>query len=266
MSGSRLMPTPYTKPALTIAEQIDLLRTRGMVLDQPAAMKALEQLGYYRLSGYWYPFRKFDAAGVRLDEFRLGTTLDAVISQYEFDRALRLELLNAIERIEVALRTAVTYHFAHHAGPQGYADPAHFRTGFAHADWLSRADDEVSRSREKFIEHFAAKYEGFPRVPIWMLTEVVSIGSLSKLLTGLATPIQSGIARQYKVHQVVLTSWVHALTVVRNHCAHHARLWNREFGVKPKRPERDLRWAALDNGRLFAVLLVLRHMLRAHAD
>ena len=261
------MPTPYAKPPLSIAAQLELLRSRGMTIENvDAATRALMHKGYYRLSAYWYPQRKRDATGRRIDAFDSDASFDRALSRYEADRHLRLALLDAVERVEVSIRTAATYHFAHAAGPFGYADAGQFDARFQHSKWLARVDEEIERSEETFVHHFRRNYSGFPRVPIWMVTEVISFGSLSRLVAGLLAPTLVPLARQFGVHDSVLKNWIHAISVLRNLCAHHARIWNREFGVVPRLPRKDRRWTVPDATRVFPLLLVLRHMLRVQSE
>jgi hypothetical protein len=102
---------PFGKPYLTVPEQIALLRSRGMAITDPArATAALERIGYYRLSGYWHPLRQSTPATppsppIILDDFQAGAEFGQVIDLYVFDKKLRLLILDALERVEVGLRT-----------------------------------------------------------------------------------------------------------------------------------------------------------------
>lgn len=109
------MTVPYLKPHLTIDEQVALLKERGMkISDESKAKKFLQKIGYYRLSGYWYPFREsklsVGADGkpvvTVLDTFRHGAELHQAVDLYVFDKKLRILLLDALERIEIALRVS----------------------------------------------------------------------------------------------------------------------------------------------------------------
>jgi abortive infection bacteriophage resistance protein len=204
-----------------------------------------------------------DVSQTHVDRFQPGTSFEQVVDLYEFDRQLRLEVLDGVERIEVALRTAVTYRFALVAGAFGHTEPSHFRRSFDHAEWLRRVEEEIARSHETFVRHYQMRYDGHPHLPLWMATEVMSFGALSKLFKYVVSGVQREVAEPFGVHHEVLASWMHMITVVRNICAHHARLWNRQLGVSPKLPARDPRWVVPSSDRLFAVLLILRHMLRA---
>ncbi len=116
----------YDKPALTFDEQLALLQQRGLhVPDTARARHWLQRVSYYRLSAYFLPFKHGEL-------FRAGTDFDDVAGLYVFDRKLRLLVLDAIERIEVAMRTAVTYEVGHRFGAFGHTDPANFSPHFEH--------------------------------------------------------------------------------------------------------------------------------------
>jgi abortive infection bacteriophage resistance protein len=97
-----------------------------------------------------------------------------------------------------------------------------------------------------------------------MATELLSFGTISKLYKALTPQVKQRIAAPYGVNDQFLASWLHSLSYVRNVCAHHKRLWNRQFGIKPKLPSRSLAWPhqVPDNGRLYCVLVILQHMLK----
>jgi len=267
-----MMPEVYNKPPLTFEHQLDLLIQRGLAVpDRPAALQVLACASYYRLSAYWYPFRDVDDAGIRISRFRPDTSLDDVVALYEFDRKLRLLVLDAIERVEVAVRTRVTDHMAHTYGAFAHTDQANFQPKFNHAKWLWKLHEKTRRSSDKFVRHCRNKYRGFPTLPVWMATEIMSLGGLSLLYNGLKNDKASGfedkkaVADYFNVHHKRLGDWLHTLTYVRNVCAHHSRLWNRELTIRPDQ-SKDRRWLppmTPRNDRIFYVLLILRHLLKA---
>lgn len=230
------------------------------VVDRPAALLTLSRISYYRLSGYWLPFK------LRDDTFAPGTKFEAAVALYDFDRRLRLLMLDAVERAEIALRTQITYHLAHAHGTFAQTDPTSFRPEFDHARWYSEHLAEVQRAKERFIEHFKTEYEGFPRVPLWMASEVMSFGALSQMFKHLRPEIQDPIAASWRVHRRVATSWCHTITYVRNVCAHHGRLWNRELSIAPMLPK-EAKWQAVRPKRAYAILCMLRHITASdHGD
>ncbi len=235
----------YGKPHLAFDEQRELLQTRGLAITDPSEFDhALETIGYYRLSGYWYPFRDLDrSTGLRLDRFSPGTSSGLILELYEFDRRLKLLVLDAIERVEIAVRVAVG-HTAGRRHPYVHLEPAQLDRRFTQSQggrdalydgWRRRYDNGQARSREAFVAHFASNYDA--RLPIWAATEIMEFGSLSWLLWGLPYQDRSEIASLFRVpNESTFTSWLRTLVYVRNVCAHHSRFWNRNLDVQPKLP------------------------------
>lgn len=260
------MAKTYTKPPLSFDEQLNLLDSRGLAIgDRAQAKEALATVSYYRISAYWYPFRVYDTDGNTTDMFKPGSRFSDVIALYEFDRQLRLIVMDAMERVEIAIRTQITYHLAHTYGAFAHIDPSNFQSGFLHADWLAGIESETQRSKEQFIRHYRQTYQGFPTLPIWMATEVMSMGTLSLLYKWMKNPDRKAISKHFNTHHMRFGSNLHTLTYIRNLCAHHSRLWNREFAVPPHVSQHP-HWQppmTPRHDRLFYVLLVLRQLLAA---
>jgi abortive infection bacteriophage resistance protein len=227
----------FEKPSLSIADQIALLIRRGMAVpDRAKAEHYLRHVSYYRLRAYWLPFeRPSPVDGDHL--FVEGTTFDDVLALYVFDRRLRLLAMDAVERIEVSLRGNWAHCLALKYGPHGYFrsdlydDPEHY------AKALAGLSEEIDRSRDTFIEHYRRKYDDPHMPPIWMTAEVISLGQLSKWLSGLKHRAdRQAIAKVYGLDEKVLVSIAHHLAHIRNICAHHGRLWNKQFTVTMKLP------------------------------
>ncbi len=101
-----------------------------------------------------------------------------------------------------------------------------------------------------------------------MCLELLTIGELSRLYKGLArNEDKQMIARFFGLHHTVFTSWLHTITYVRNICAHHARLWNRTFAIKPdvlKKPQQPWMDSIYENNkRAFYFMCVLKYLLNA---
>lgn len=248
----------YLKQALSFPDQLAQLQQRGLVVADPdRALQWLQRVSYYRLSAYFLPFKDGEI-------FRPGTEFNDVAGLYIFDRKLRLLILDAIERIEVALRTAITYEIGHAYGPFGHTDPANFAPRFDHAKFMAELGTEEHRAKETFASHFRRKYTTEPHLPVWMASELLSFGTVSMLYGALTPSIKRKIASEYGVPDIHFASWLHALSYVRNVCAHHKRLWNRQLRIRPQLPSRSLAWphAVSDNGSLYCIMVVLQHMLK----
>lgn len=222
----------FAKPPLSIADQIALLERRGMAIpDRARAEHYLQHVSYYRLRAYWLPFEQ--PAPVNGDHmFRDGTSIDDAVALYVFDRQLRLLVMDAIERIEVSLRGAWAYHLAMKYGPHGYLDPNLYDRADRYEKALTGLLEEIERSTDTFIVHYKSKYDDPEQPPIWMTAEVMSLGQLSKWYSNLKLRSdRQAIAKIYGLDEKILASIAHHLTYVRNICAHHGRLWNKQFTV-----------------------------------
>ncbi len=234
----------YCKPALTIDQQLDLLVARGLTIpDRDKARHYLNYIGYYRLSGYFLTFQQ-STSGTVPHSFKKDITFKDVLDCYIFDRELRLLVMDAIERIEVAFRACISNTMSESHGPHWFMNSTHFIPRFKHAELLDRIRRETFHSsvtsarnhprRESFIHHYYETYSHPDLPPSWMVVEVMSLGTLSSIYASLASrDMQKTICQPFGINHLVMESWLHTLTYLRNLCAHHARLWNRQFSIKP---------------------------------
>lgn len=268
------------KPYLSFEEQLERLSGRGMqVIDAPAALESLRRYGYYRLSGYWYPFRKTNPRGVpgRQDDFKPETSFELIVALYEFDRQLRLLAMDAVERIEVSVRVDV----GHRLGkkhPQAHEYAQYLDGKFAKQPdrngdipfliWQQKTREGVAKAKDEFVKHHRRHYGG--KMPIWVATELWEFGQLSKFFAGMQYSDQKYIARRYGIDEGnVLASWLRAINFVRNVAAHHGRLWNRNVADRPSipvtQPHHLLHHLAVDDHaqtRIYGVLAVIQKMMR----
>lgn len=229
------MPKIYDKPPLSIEQQINLLESRGLIIpDRNEAIHFLSGVSYYRLSGYTFVFEDL-IQGKRSHQFHKGTIFNDIIDLYNFDRELRLLFMDAIERIEVAVRTqvclklALTYNDSH-----WYNQKNLFSSHFNHDKFLNECKSEFNKSNETFVCHYKNQNYSPALPPAWMIIELLSLGTWSVLYKNLAQRSdKKQIADAFDLSFVELRSWLHSLTYIPNLCAHHARLWNRHFTITP---------------------------------
>ncbi len=255
----------YNKPALTFPQQADRLVMRGLGGNRELIEKRLAAVNYYRLSGYLYPFRNPD------DTFKPGTTIEAVWDRYAFDRRFRLLVMDAIERIEITVRSQLACHHSLHHGPFGYATDAKSLPKLdlqGHLEFVERIQAETMRSKERFVQHFQDKYgDSHDTLPVWMAAEIMSFGTVLTFFRGASHQVKQAVATVFGMPAAVFESWILTLNTVRNICAHHGRLWNREHGMKPILPRihEYPDWhtpVKIENKRVFAILTICRHCLR----
>jgi abortive infection bacteriophage resistance protein len=256
----------FAKPSLTISDQIKLLQRRGMTIpDHAAAEHYLRHISYYRLRAYWLPFEgPVPAEGDHA--FANKCSFDDAISLYVFDRRLRLLIMDAIERVEVSIRAGWAHQIAVQYGPHGYLDATVHDRPDRHAQALSSLIDEIERSKDTFIVHYKNKYDDPIQPPIWMASEILSLGQLSKWVGNLKfRHDRKAIAKPYGLDEKILVSALHHLTYVRNICAHHGRLWNKQFTVTMIAPNSPgslkLAVQASDARRIYNTLTMLGYLL-----
>jgi abortive infection bacteriophage resistance protein len=257
----------YDKPPLTISEQADLLLSRGLIADKEVLLKRLTAVNYYRLSSYLYPFRTSN------HHFQINTTFEVIWSRYTFDRQLRLILLDAIERVEISLRTKLSYYFSLAYGPFAYLEPKNLpRLSISsYAQWLFEFTEEIKRSKEPFIVHFNGKYgDTHEMPPLWMAVEVMSFGKTLTMFRGLENEMKQKIASCYDVSDEIFLSWLVTLNSVRNICAHHGRTFDRKFDYQPKIPREQKypEWhnpVKIPSDKVFGILTILNYILRFDA-
>jgi abortive infection bacteriophage resistance protein len=224
----------------SIADQIALLKQRGMLFkDEPSAHHFLENISYYRLKGYWWDMQ----ADYIQHTLKPNTYFEDILDRYTFDRHLRLILFDAIERIEIALRTKMIYHLSMAYGGLWYLNPKLFETTPLPSDpkitiyqnTILELKKEFFRSQEIFIKD---QRQRFPNQDpdAWKIMEVASMGTLSKLYKNLKhqLPEKATIANEMGLNlHSELSSWLEAITYVRNIIAHHSRLWSRNMVKAP---------------------------------
>jgi abortive infection bacteriophage resistance protein len=266
----------YCKPALSLDAQIDLLISRGLEIpDRDKARHYLRYIGYYRLSGYYLTFQQ-KTPGANHHTFKKGVTFGDILDIYIMDRELRLLVMDAIERIEVAFRACLSNVMSEKHGPHWYMDQAHFVPRYRHGELLERIKRETLHDsmtnekdrarRERFIQHYYQTYCHPELPPGWMVFELLSLGTLSQVYAHLISRnMQKEICRPFGINHLVMTSWMHTLTYLRNLCAHHLRLWNRRFSIMPVVKSGCEKQLAI-NHTLYAQVAMLHILMSVIAD
>jgi abortive infection bacteriophage resistance protein len=261
----------FTKPSQSIPQLIDLMRSRGLAIpDIAEATHYLEHIGYYRLSGYSLPLTLKHHPSSPSENFKPGTSFTDILNLYRFDRELRLLVMDAVERVEVSFRAVLSDTMSLKYGPHWYLQKKLFVRSKDCEELVQKIITEIGlesdgtlkeKSRDVFIEHYLLKYTDPLLPPSWMIAEVLSISSWSKIFHCLeAREDRKSISTHFGMNPEVLQSWIHCVSYTRNICAHHARLWNREFTIKPliaRGHEPHLQY----NGRFYAQAYIINALL-----
>ncbi len=246
------------------------MKKRGLKIeDENEAAHFLKFIGYYRLSGYALPLTNKHLDGTH--NFKAGASFLDILNLYRFDRELRLLTMDAIERVEVAFRTCLSNTMAVRYGPHWYLQKELFYSADQCKEFVRRIIDEIGMSedgklksekgRDVYIEHYFSKYKSPQLPPAWMIVEMLSISCWSKVYQGLADREHKKlISQEFGLNPEILAPWIRSICYTRNICAHHGRLWNRQFTITPsvaKGHERHL----TNNARFYAQAYIINQLL-----
>lgn len=299
--------TTFNKPEKSNSELIAEWKKRKLLIpDEQRAQRYLDFISYYRLSAYSIPFQ-ISASHL----FRANTSFDDILDLYIFDRELRLLVMDAIERIEVAVRTQICNVISlakdqnnNTFGAFWYLDGKHFLRKFPHFRFLANLEKQLLEEKERlerdiqhiskrkqlsqaqqqalisnakkenFLRHYLSQYDEPRLPPCWMMMEMLTWGELSHLYANLqSSALKKQIATNLGLNAEILESWLKAFNSIRNICAHHSRLWNRELGIAIKIPQSSqIKWLSttpqrsqLNNvqfeRRIYSILVALQTVL-----
>ena len=257
----------YPKQILTIEQQVQSYIDAGMkITSQEDVEKALKSIGFYRLRGY--SFQLYDNAAKK---YVPGTKFEDVIKLYQFDQELSALIFSMISKIEVALRVRLVESLLVHGEPLVLQDSSIFKEKKRYWQNMSTVASEIARSNDVFIKHNFDNHDG--EVPVWAAVEVLSFGTLSKIIKNLKT----GTGRSYSIlasnyqykskkgnlvkpSQKMLASWIQGASVLRNMCAHNSRIYNRTIHTTPEILDVDKITPPPAHNGLYQILLAMKYL------
>ena len=254
---------PFQKPYTNAEDLVKLLKSRGLTIaDIDKAEKYIDSIGYYRLSAYMYPLLQTPKEQHR---YKQGSSFDQVMMLYRFDKKLRLLIFNEIEKIEVAVRSAIVNIGCEMTGnPFWITDCANFNDQNKFIRTVNLIDSEMNRSREDFIVHFKDTYsDAYP--PAWILAELLPFGVVTNIYSNiLSIRIKKRIAKKYGLQMSPFESWLTIISLTRNYCCHHARVWNKQNTLRPMQPNHTgYTWLTLptDPLRIYFDISIVKYFL-----
>lgn len=256
--------TTFNKIPFSIENQILLLEKRGLCIDDESKAKAfLQQVIYYRFSGYALHFELFHNRK-RTHKFKPNSSFSDVIKLYEFDTKLRQLLFKYVELIETAFRSifctkmSLKYEDSH-----WYLNDTLFKKKFDHRRFLQECEREVNRSREVFIKSYNENYN-YPKLPAsWMIIEILSLGKISSLYSMLNDRENIKlVSDHFNCSPQEMPVWMHSICVLRNACAHHSRIWNKSSHIAPRLShKRRPQWLNVEKKRISSLFVVIYKLL-----
>ena len=248
---------PYTKPAKSPKDLVNQLKQRGLIIkDEARAERYIQNIGYYRLSAYMFPFLKDPKTA---HQYKPGVTFDQVLRLYRFDKKLRVVLFNEIEKIEVAFRAAMVNTMTNRTGDIFWmTNPSYVKPAT-----LSLIQREYARSSEDFITHFKSSYSD-PYPPAWMISEILPFGNITWIFKELSDSNKKAIAKQFYLQAPIFESWITIIALTRNDCCHHARVWNKvHFIISCDMSKMTRPWISLstDLRRTYYNICIIKYFL-----
>lgn len=254
---------PFNKSYSNPHDLIALLKSRGLLVsNDDKAEHYLEHIGYYRLSAYMYPL-----LGMPKDQhlYKSGASFSKVMMLYRFDKKFRLFLFNEIEKIEVAVRSTIVNVASSMIGdPFWMTDSNNFTDQNRFNRTLSLIDNELRHTREDFIAHFRKTYSNsYP--PAWILSEILPLGVMTNIYSNIKNKkIKKRISQTFDLQIDPFESWLTIITVTRNSCCHHSRVWNKIYSIRATLPNRMTRpWITLptDCLRIYFTICIIKYFL-----
>ena len=229
-----------TKPFLTIDNQLDLLISRGLIVnDRENALNILRRTNYYRFSAYSLTLRKNDV-------FDPNVTFDDVYELYRFDDAFRKIIFQYSQYVEISLRSYLAYEFSGKYGALGYMDNKNFADPLYHVDFIEKLQEEIEKSDDVFVAHYRQDFNSV--FPMWVAIECTTFGNLSKLYKNLKAEDRTTISKKYfGTSREYVENWLQVAVFARNVSAHGGRFYNRKLRTVPvKLPQK---YSSIIDGR-----------------
>lgn len=248
------------KTPLTPQQLVDKMVDQGLIVtDRGAAANFLQHVGAFRLKGYW-----FHLQSPHDKRFADGTTFDNIVSRYEFDRKLRALVFEAVERLEVAVRSAMANHLSLRYGPHWYLDHKIFKPT---REWgmgalLKKIEDEVGRSKAIFIEKHRHQPGSHYLPHSWAVSECVTFAFWSRTYAIIENNNdRKAISMKFGIEQPeVFESWLHSLSYIRNMVAHHSRILRFPFAIAPQNYKKKS--IKISKKNFYAIATVINVMLQ----
>lgn len=257
----------YPKNFLSVTQLIQKLTDAGMTIDsQDEALTALTTIGYYRLKGY-----SFHWINPVTNKYIAGTNFSNVLKLYHFDSELSHLIFSYLSQIEVALRARLVNAFQITQDALILNDPSAFKDKRLYWKNQGTISSETSRSNDVFIEHNFQNHDG--AIPLWATVEIMSFGTLSKTIKNMKAGNLSAfsvLVQNYKFINTngnninpskdMFTSWIQAVSVMRNICAHNSRIYNRAISTRPQLISSDVISPQPRYNGLYQIMLSMKYL------
>ena len=206
----------------TIDEQIDILRNRGMIInDVDKAKELLLRENYFFIYGFRHIFIKNKKEG----NFIPGVTFEELYAVFQFDRSFRNLLFKNLLIVENNLKSIISYELSRKYGikEKDYLKPSNFTQDIKKVRQVNDVLNKIKRQiklngrQHTATLHYLSNY-GY--VPLWILVKLLSFGMINELYSILKIEDKLNIAQYYNLDVETLETYIALLSNYRNLCAH----------------------------------------------
>lgn len=228
--------------SLKIEDQLDLFYRRGVfITDKNKALEKLKHVSYYRLKDFARPYSSITMYGEVPVLKYSNITFEDIVKRYYQNKNLRINLLHAIEKIEVSIKRNISFILGSRYGAYGYlefdkwANKKDYKKFELEQKQFYFKKDLLKTVKKSSLSDLGDKRnlntEGFPT--IWIATEILMFGELVHLIKIMSTKNQNELAKFYNCSSKELLSWLKCLNFARNVCAHNANIIDINLQTKP---------------------------------
>lgn len=216
------------KPATTYEQQYNLLINRGLICgSKREVISFLKENSYYRFTGYLKLYTKQSC-----DDFIDGLTFDRMMKIYTFDSEMRSLINKLVAQIEVSVRTQLAYNLSNQLDPLCYKKKEYFIDYEFFKKTKSIIKVDIGKaSSDPMVKHFDST-----KVPFWVIIEIISLGTVSKLYANLKSRYKKLVSSgtYYSINYKYFENYLNVCTSLRNTCAHRGRLYGKRFTTSPR--------------------------------
>lgn len=254
----------------TIEEQIDILKSKGLIIeDYDKAKEILLRENYFFLNGYRSPFLLTGSK-----RFVDGATFEELYALFKFDRYFRNIIFKNILIVENNYKSIYSYVMSKKYGykEKDYLNPNNFIKGKEKNRQINDLIRKVKRQiRINGYQHEATSHyiNNYGYIPLWVGVKVLSFGLMSEMYTVLKDEDKNEIASYYSLSGSELSDYLSILSNYRNLCAHEDIVYNHETqkGIDETRFHDLLNIPKVDDEYIygvhdiFALIIILKQVL-----
>lgn len=217
---------------MSLDDQIQLLKNKNLLFKNvKQAKKILNSIGYYKLiNAYKIPFVIKENSS---NKYRDNVYFDDIYHLYEFDRKLKAIVFEATTNIEINFKALLSETISKNYGvkntsylkKENFAPDNGLVDEYTFADMKKHIKDSIKKQRDNNQPSIKWYYEKYGYYPFWVVVNILTIGSVSRIFSKLKQSDQIEIAKNYMLPFDYLGSYIRHINLVRNICAHNDVLY-----------------------------------------